>query len=343
MITLRLNNIVKKYSAKAAPALDNFSLTVNTGDIHAIVGESGCGKTTLLRLIAGLEIPNEGEIFVNEKLVSSSSVIVAPEKRNIGFVFQDYALFPHLTVNQNVGFGLGKLSAIEKKERIKKYITLVGMIGYEDRYPHELSGGQQQRIALARSLATEPSLLLLDEPFSNLDEILKKQMRFEIRNIISKAGATAIFVTHDTNDALAIANEITVLRRGNLLQTSTPETIFNNPINEYTARMFGDANILKGVCENGKLTNSDLQLSFKDTLSNGESICICVRPEDIAVSQTGANRGIITDILYAGNRKTLVVNCKSTEVLIASNANQIKDIGKEIYFDIKHYSIIRPD
>ena len=192
---LQVDGLVKHFPVRggilssvvgSVKAVDGVSFSLARGETLGLVGESGCGKTTLLRLVAGLEVPDSGEIFINEKMVSGKSTFLSPEKRNIGCVFQDYALFPPLKVKDNVAFGLNNLASSERESRVKKYLDLVGLTGYENRYPHELSGGQQQRTALARSLAIEPAVLLLDEPFSNLDEILKKQMRHEIKQIITK-------------------------------------------------------------------------------------------------------------------------------------------------------------
>jgi iron(III) transport system ATP-binding protein len=233
---IQVENLSKSFDNAKLGALNNVSFSLLEGDILAVVGESGSGKTTLTRLIAGLETVDNGEISINDKLVSSIAIHKPVEKRKIGMVFQDYALFPHLTVYKNVCYGISNDS--NQKERVNEVLKLVGLEGYEKRYPHELSGGQQQRVALARSLAPKPKLLILDEPFSNLDVILRKQLRNEIAVILKKTNTTAIFVTHDINDALAISNEIIVLQNGNLLQKGKTKEVFENANNEYVKSLF---------------------------------------------------------------------------------------------------------
>lgn len=194
--------------------IDNFNLDIKQGEIISILGESGSGKSTILRLISGLENPCSGTIIINNKVMSDDKTFILPEKRGIGMVFQDYALFPHMTVAENVQFGLRNMSRREKKERVREVLELVNMTKFKKRYPHELSGGQQQRIALARTLAPKPNLLLMDEPFSNLDADLQIKIRNELKEIIKKTGVTLIFVTHDREDSRAIADRIITMRNG---------------------------------------------------------------------------------------------------------------------------------
>lgn len=341
MIALQLTNINKKYTAKERNALHDFTLEITKGEIHAIIGESGCGKTTLLRIVAGLETPDSGDVFINEKLVSGKSVFIAPEKRNIGFVFQDYALFPHLKVKENVGFGLNNISSTDRKKRIEKYLDLVGMTGYENRYPYELSGGQQQRISIARSLAIEPALLLLDEPFSNLDEILKKQMRYEIKEIITKAGTTAIFVTHDTNDALSVANKISVMKNGILLQSAVPESIYNNPVNEYVAKMFGTTNIMQGIYKGGSINTRIGAIRVNESLKENGEVLISIRPENIEISENGFN-GIVKGTVFGGSRKELLVDAEGMQLYLSVYSRLNIKTGDKVTFSIKECSIINP-
>lgn len=215
-----------KYPNAEELTIDQFNLTINKGDITTILGESGSGKSTLLRLIAGLEMPTKGNIMVGDDCMCSHSKFVQPEKRGVGMVFQDYALFPHMTVKENIQFGLLKWSRKDKKARVQEVLELVNLEGYEKRYPYELSGGQQQRVALARALAPKPKLLLFDEPFSNLDADLQIKIREELRKILKTTGVTSIFVTHDQEDAQALADQIVVLRNGKITETGTPEEIF---------------------------------------------------------------------------------------------------------------------
>ena len=201
------------------------------------MGESGSGKTTLARLIAGLEVPDGGEMILDGNVVANHSILVPPQRREVGMVFQDYALFPHMTVLENVGYGIAQ--STEKKDRIEQVLNLVGLQDFGYRFPHQLSGGQQQRVALARALAPSPKVLLLDEPFSNLDTSLKRQLRAEIFQIIRKSGVTAIFLTHDTQDAMAVSDKIIVLQNGRIIQEGTAKELYESPVNLYNANLFG--------------------------------------------------------------------------------------------------------
>jgi iron(III) transport system ATP-binding protein len=231
---LQLKKLTKTFSRGKVKALNAISFTLHRGKILAVVGESGSGKTTLIRLITGLETQDYGTIAFKNNVLSSDSIFIEPEKRNIGMVFQEYALFPHFTVFDNIAFGISG----NKKERVAEVLDLVALKGFEKRFPHELSGGQQQRVALARALAPKPELLILDEPFSNLDVILRQQLRSDIKKILKKTNTTAIFVTHDIKDALKISDEILVLQKGNLLQYGNTEEIFKNPNCEYVSLLF---------------------------------------------------------------------------------------------------------
>lgn len=211
---LYVEDLYFKYNNSKDYTITNFNMNIDRGDILAILGESGSGKSTILRLIAGLEEPIKGIINLNNNILRDKSTYVMPENREIGMVFQDYALFPHMTVANNIVFGLDKLNKKQKNNRLKEVLQLVDMSQYKDRYPHELSGGQQQRVALARSIAPKPSVLLMDEPFSNLDAELKYKIRKELKEILNKADITTIFVTHDKEDVKAIANKVIVLDKG---------------------------------------------------------------------------------------------------------------------------------
>ena len=235
---VKVLNISKSFDKGDSYALKNVSFSLEKGKSFVVIGESGSGKTTLIRLLCGLETPSEGIISINKQMVNSDTVFIAPEKRKIGLVFQDYALFPHLSVFENVVYGIANNE--DRKDRVKEVLTLVGLSEFEKRYPHELSGGQQQRVALARALAPNPILLILDEPFSNLDASLRTQLRNELFGIIKKANTTAIFVTHDTEDALAVADEILVLHKGSLVQKDTAFNLYKKPNNKYVASLFGN-------------------------------------------------------------------------------------------------------
>ncbi len=241
---LSLQTITKTFAESKIPAVNNVSFTLQEGDILALVGPSGCGKTTLLRIIGGFEFPQTGEVKIGEQKVCSPTAWVPPEKRDIGIVFQDYALFPHLTVAENVAFGLKNLNKHQVKQRVSEVLNLVGLQTLEKRYPYELSGGQQQRVALARALAPKPKLMLLDEPLSNLDIHIRLQLREEIRDILKLAGTSAVFITHDQEEALAIADVVGVMRQGHLEQIGTPEEIYSHPASRFVAEFVTQANFL---------------------------------------------------------------------------------------------------
>jgi iron(III) transport system ATP-binding protein len=236
---LELSGLSVHYRGQPRPAVDTVSFGLPAGGIGVLIGPSGCGKTTLLRAVAGLERASAGEIRISREVVESPAVHVAPEVRHIGMVFQDYALFPHLDVGRNVGFGLGKLPGGERADRIAEVLALVGLPGLEKRMPHELSGGQQQRVALARALAPRPRLLLLDEPFSNLDVELRERLAHELRAILKAAQATALFVTHDQLEAFAIGDAIGVMHQGRLHQWDDAYTLYHRPATRFVADFIG--------------------------------------------------------------------------------------------------------
>lgn len=222
---LTIENLKFKYKNADDWIIHDLSLDLEDGEVLSILGQSGSGKSTILRLISGLETPQSGEIKINKKMMCNKSTCVTPEKRGVGMVFQDYALFPHMTVEKNITYGLTGLSRKEKLERVEEVLNLVELNEVSKRYPHELSGGQQQRIALARAIAPKPSLLLLDEPFSNLDAHLHEKIREDLKVIIKRAGITSVFVTHDKDDAIAIANKVIVLEKGKVIKMGKPEEV----------------------------------------------------------------------------------------------------------------------
>jgi len=272
--SLRVQDITKIFPRAEKPALDKVSISLSDGDIMALVGESGSGKTTLLRIIAGLENPNSGLVEIDGEIAwSSQTKTLLPEDRNIGFVFQDYALFPHLTVKNNILYGLHKIhQKSDRVERLKEIISLTGLENLEHRFPHELSGGQQQRVALARALAPEPNFILLDEPFSNLDPVRKDSLRDELRSVVKESGVSALIVTHDTRDALSVADTLAVLKDGRLEQVGSPERVYFHSTSEYTASLFG------------KVNRIPCQL-FKGEGAPNESTDILVRPADLEITK----------------------------------------------------------
>jgi len=243
--SLEYRHVTKSFAEGGAPAVCAVSARVEKGEVLALVGESGSGKTTLLRLAAGLEAPDEGEVLLGDKTVAGPAVWLPPERRGVGLVFQDGALFPHLSVAENVAYGLKGREAEARQSTVDFMLAMVGLSGMGKRFPHELSGGERQRLAVARALAPQPKVILLDEPFSNLDPALRRSLREEIRSILKKLKATAILVTHDTDDALCVGDRVAVLRKGSIIQIGTPQEIYRHPKNGYCARLFGPANGLR--------------------------------------------------------------------------------------------------
>lgn len=240
---LHINNLSISFDHK--PILNNISFTLNSGEIACLLGASGCGKTTLLRCIAGFETPNTGSIYLHNNTLYQEDTHTPPYQRQIGMVFQDYALFPHLTVADNIAFGLSTMDKTTKKARINEMLALIDMSNYANSYPHELSGGQQQRVALVRALAPRPSLILLDEPFSNLDVELRSALSKEVRRLLKSQDVSAIMVTHDQAEAFAMADVVGVITDGKLQQWATPNVLYHTPSNESVARFIGEGVITK--------------------------------------------------------------------------------------------------
>ncbi|WP_243147600.1 ABC transporter ATP-binding protein [Scytonema sp. UIC 10036] len=228
-----------------APAVDGVTLALTSSEVLGLLGPSGCGKTTLLRIIAGFECPQSGTVEIAERLVAGNGKWIPPENRHLGMVFQDYALFPHLSVMENIAFGLRY--AKDRRERVAELLALVRLTGLENRYPHELSGGQQQRVALARALAPQPKLLLLDEPLSNLDVQVRLRLREEVLGILKSKGISGIFVTHDKQEALAIADRVAIMHQGKLEQIGTPEEVYTQPSSRFVAEFVTQANFLSAT------------------------------------------------------------------------------------------------
>jgi len=298
---LAIKALSKSFAGQSVAAVDSVSLTVAEGDFAALVGESGSGKTTLLRMVAGLEMPDAGGISIAGEKVFGGRGVVPPEKRGIGFVFQSHALFPHLTVAKNVSFGLRSLAAKARRDRVAEMLSLAGMADYGDRYPHELSGGQRQRVALARALSPRPPLVLLDEPFSNLDVSLRSRMRDEVRTMLEQASATVLFVTHDVDDALAMADRIAVMKDGRLVQEGTARTIYEAPASHEVAEFFGTCNVVP----RDLLKDPEAEELAEFSRPGGDRFWI--RPEYLKVNALGsggegriAMTGKVVRTLYAG-------------------------------------------
>lgn len=243
---IQVEDVSVQYESASAPALSGFNFEVKAGEFVSILGHSGAGKTSALRVIAGFERVKSGYVRIGGRLVSSSFAHVPPDKRRVGLVFQDYALFPHLTVSANISFGLRGVGRAAREARVGEMVALTGLEGLEGRYAHELSGGQQQRVALARALAPSPVAVLMDEPFSNLDRQLRSTLRREVRSILKEAGATAVLVTHDREEALALADRVAVMGRGKIDQVGAPYEVYAHPVSPLVASMIGPCELLPG-------------------------------------------------------------------------------------------------
>ncbi|MDI1341387.1 ABC transporter ATP-binding protein [Polaromonas sp.] len=270
---LELSNLVVHYAGRSRPAVGGVSLGLRTGEIGVLIGPSGCGKTTLLRAVAGLERAQAGSISLAQEIVSSGKHHVPAEERRIGMVFQDYALFPHLDAGHNVAFGLTHLKPAERQQRVSEVLEMVGLDKAQKRYPHELSGGQQQRVALARALAPRPRLLLLDEPFSNLDVDLRERLAHEVRGILKLAGATALFVTHDQLEAFAIGDRIGVMHEGQLHQWDEAYELYHRPATRFVAEFIGH-----GVFTHAQLTQQDHNVVLHTALGDLSDVLECPLP-----------------------------------------------------------------
>ncbi len=295
------------------PIVQGLNLTVAPGEIVALLGPSGCGKTTTLRLIAGFERPDSGSIVIAGRSVADARGFTPPEQRRVGVVFQDYAVFPHLSVAQNVAFGLGR--GQHSSRRTADLLSFVGLDGQDEKMPHQLSGGQQQRVALARALAPQPDVLLLDEPFSNLDAGLRGDMRQEVRRLLKQSGTTAVFVTHDQEEAMAVGDTVAVMLEGVLHQIGTPESVFQTPRTRRVAEFMGQTDFLPGTVTDDGVQTPFGTLPQRIDLPAGTPVEVAVRPDDVQVAAdaTGASRivsrafvGIANIYRVAGPDGTLV-------------------------------------
>jgi len=315
-LLLEINDLRCGYDDRAV--VDGLQLHIAPGNLVSLLGPSGCGKTTVLRAIAGFQPVTSGEIRLNGKIVSSPGIRVPPEQRNLGMVFQDYALFPHLTVSENIAFGLRHHTAGSKKQVVDCLLELIGMEGYGKRYPAELSGGQQQRIAVARALAPEPSLLLLDEPFSNLDVELRERLAVDVRDMLHSQNATAIFVTHDQNEAFVMGEKIGVMNEGRMLQWDTAFNLYHEPNDRFIADFIGKGSFLRG-----ELVSAD-----------------CVNPDDVLIVEESLTRCRVTDRAFMGADTLYTLKLEDgVELLSLMPSRYDYAIGSEvgIELDIDHF------
>jgi iron(III) transport system ATP-binding protein len=323
---LSLHDITKSFQP-GTPVLQHISLQVEAGCLVCLLGPSGCGKTTLLRLVAGFEEPESGEIYLIKRLVSRPGLVVPPEQRHIGMVFQDYALFPHMTIRHNVQFGLLRWPPAWRRNRVKEMLQLVGLEDMAERYPHELSGGQQQRVALARALAPEPQLLLLDEPFSNLDVHLRHQLRAEVQAILTQAGITTILVTHDQEEALSLADTLVVMDGGRLVQYATPDDVVRHPRTRFVAQFIDLGYFLPGERHDTRIITELGDIPYTTdlgSLATTRQVELLVRPEHIHLSSDHHGTPVqIVHTSFRGTRKLYTLRLPSGATFCALFATEV--------------------
>lgn len=328
---LEIKGLTKSFDGHVA--VDGLDLTINQGELFALLGASGCGKSTLLRMLAGFEQPSAGQIILDGEDLAE----IPPYRRPVNMMFQSYALFPHMTVADNIAFGLKQdgMSRQEIKETVKQMLELVHMSDYAKRKPHQLSGGQKQRVALARSLAKKPKLLLLDEPMGALDKNLREKMQLEVVDILERVGVTCVMVTHDQEEAMTMASRMAIMNKGQFVQIGSPESIYEHPNSKFSAKFVGTVNIFEGILENNQndsctVRSQDLEhpICINEGISGvtGVPVMIAVRPEKMALS-THSNHsvnsctGIVEDIAYMGNQSIYHVRLPSGKLVTATLQN----------------------
>ena len=295
-LKVKCTDLVKIFGTTTA--VNRFSLEITKGEVLSLVGPSGCGKTTVLRLIAGLEHPDAGTVEIAGKPMNGHHFFLPPEIRHVGMMFQDYALFPHMDVLKNIGYGLGRDSA--RANRLTEVISLTGIEHLKNRMPYQLSGGEQQRVALARVIAPRPEVLLLDEPFSNLDEALRSQVRQETKDILKKSNITTVFVTHSTEEAMEMGQTVAVMNQGLLEQVGSPETIFNSPVTEFVANFMGMADFLEATLSKKHLHTEIGSLPAPRGDPNDTTLRVMIRPENISIEPSDTGQGIIQQRIFRG-------------------------------------------
>jgi len=362
MAIVDLRGLTKRFTDTAA--VDDLNLEIGDGEFVSLLGPSGCGKTTTLRLLAGFLQPDAGEISVDGKIISSAALLVPPERRNMSMIFQSYAVWPHMTVAQNVAYGLKfkKLSRQEADAKVAKLLGVVHLDELKDRYSAELSGGQQQRVALARALVVEPQILLMDEPLSNLDANLREEMRFEIRRLHEEFKITTVYVTHDQAEAMATSDRIAVLNRGRLVQVGRPAELFDRPKTRFVAEFVGKANILTGRMDgDGQLVLADgvrIRVNNTGSAVPAGDVTVCLRPHNITLAadptatrhfaDQGYNlfSGVIRRSVYFGDAVDYTVELASREPLrVIAPPSQRLDAGQEVHAAVHpdHCVVVRED
>ena len=347
-----LDGIVKSYGKEVV--VKNLDLLVEPGEFLTILGPSGCGKTTTLRMIAGLEEPNQGNIKLDDKVVFSRNegVVIPPEARNLGLIFQSYALWPHMTVEKNITLALKeqKISKDEIASRLANALNMVQLTGYAERYPSELSGGQQQRVAVARLIALRPTILLMDEPLSNLDAKLRTEMRASLKRLHRDLDATTVYVTHDQIEALTLSDRVIIMNEGQIMQEGSPYDIYHHPTNIFVAEFIGDPgiNLFEGNIENGKLNCGGISIPLPSNISNNNGrLTVGVRPEKIEVSESKKSgwQEVTTGIIQPTGANTIMeVKSKDTSITVLQNGfiNLSENSKLWINFDSETLSFFDP-
>ena len=316
---LEVKHIEKSFE-KGVPVVQKTTFDVNENEIVALLGPSGCGKTTTLRIISGFERLDAGEVFLDGVLLSSRDFHLQPQKRGIGFVFQDYALFPHMTALDNVAFGLTELPKFKRKVFAEEVLCRTGMGDHKHKSPAELSGGQQQRVALARAIAPEPKLVLLDEPFSNLDAMLRDTTRKEVRSILKKAGMSAVLVTHDQEEALSFADRIAVMNNGRIEQIGTPEEVYYKPKTKFVAQFLGRTNIFEAEVNDSDRIDTQLGSLKLNCRAKGQITC-SIRPEHLTITKPNGNsegctKGVVVSREFRGHDITYHIDCNGEKYIV---------------------------
>jgi iron(III) transport system ATP-binding protein len=300
MTMLTVTNLTKHYSQSIYAAVEDVSFELKHGEILTLVGPSGCGKTTTLRLIAGLEHPDAGEIRIQERVIASRTHFIPPEQRGVGMVFQDHALFPHLSVYHNIAFGLRGKKRNEGKQVVEEMLSLVGLSSLAHRYPHALSGGERQRVALARALAPQPVLLLMDEPFSSLDTDLRLEMREQVRGLLKSIHASVLFVTHDQEEAMYMGDRLAVFQKGHIEQLGTPLQIFQASKTRFVAEFMGNSRFMQGEITPGGILTEIGVLEQPVDLPVTAQVEIAVRADDVVFDPDPVGNSVIVDCMYRG-------------------------------------------
>ena len=319
-VVLELRDVTCSYDT-GSPAVEGISFSARKGEIICLLGPSGCGKTTTLRAIAGFEPVASGEIRLNDNVVSTTGRHIPPEQRRVGMVFQDYALFPHLTVRDNVGFGLASATADDRRRRVDEMLSLTGLSEFSLRYPHALSGGQQQRAALARALAPQPVVLLLDEPFSNLDPDTTERMRLELLHLLKTTETTAVLVTHDHEEAFAMADYVAVLNNGKLEQFTTPETIYHLPDSRFVAEFVGQADFIPGTVRDSMVVTQLGTFPVPQNYEGGPEVVVMIRPDDVHIRENKDGDGTVISRQFRGSEIIYGIRLGSDDFVHSSEAS----------------------